>query len=59
VEDTDKIAAQLEKATPYKGVQGTIRWGGMKEYGVNHQILTPVYIGTIKNGEQAIVGRMD
>jgi branched-chain amino acid transport system substrate-binding protein len=59
VEDTDKIAAQLEKATPYKGVQGTIRWGGMKTYGSNHQILTPVYIGAIKNGEQVIIGRMD
>jgi len=59
VEDTDKIAAALEKGTPYKGVQGTISWGGMKSYGVNHQILTPIYIGTIKNGEQAIIGRMD
>jgi branched-chain amino acid transport system substrate-binding protein len=59
VDDTDKIAAQLEKATPYKGVQGTIRWGGMKTYGSNHQILTPVYIGAIKNGEQVIIGRMD
>jgi branched-chain amino acid transport system substrate-binding protein len=59
VEDTDKIAAAMEKESPYKGVQGTIRWGGMKSYGVNHQILTPIYIGTIKNGEQAIIGRVE
>jgi branched-chain amino acid transport system substrate-binding protein len=59
VEDTDKIAASLEKESPYKGVQGTIRWGGMKEYGTNHQILTPTYIGMIKDGKQDIVGRMD
>ena len=59
VDDTDKIAAALEKQSPYKGVQGTIRWGGMKSYGSNHQILTPVYIGTIKNGEQEIIGRME
>jgi branched-chain amino acid transport system substrate-binding protein len=59
VEDTDKIAAALEKESPYQGVQGTIRWGGMKSYGVNHQILTPIYIGTIKNGEQAIIGRVE
>jgi len=59
VDDTDKIRAALEKVSPYKGVQGSIRWGGMKAYGANHQILTPVFIGMIKNGEQVIIGRMD
>jgi len=59
VDDTDKIAAALEKETPYNGVLGPIRWGGMKAYGVNHQILTPVYIGAIKDGKQDIVGRVD
>ncbi|MGP1675722.1 MAG: ABC transporter substrate-binding protein [Burkholderiales bacterium] len=59
VSDTDKIAAALEKETPYQGVQGAIRWGGMKQYGVNHQILTPTFIGMIKDGKQDIVGRMD
>ncbi len=59
VDDTDKIAAALEKQSPYKGAQGTIRWGGMKAYGSNHQILTPTFIGTIKDGKQEIIGRMD
>ncbi|MGP1675723.1 MAG: ABC transporter substrate-binding protein [Burkholderiales bacterium] len=59
VEDPDKIRAALEKQSPYKGVQGTIRWGGMKDYGVNHQILTPIFIGMIKDGKQDIIGRMD
>jgi branched-chain amino acid transport system substrate-binding protein len=59
VEDTDKVRAALEKESPYKGVQGTIRWGGMKAYGSDHQILTPIFIGMIKNGEQVIVGRME
>jgi len=59
VEDTDKVAAALEKAGPYTGLQGPIRWGGMKSYGTNHQILTPTFIGMIKNGEQVIIGRMD
>lgn len=58
-EDTDKVAAEMAKVSSYKGVQGTIRWGGMKDYGVNHQILTPIYIGTIKNGAQEIIGRME
>jgi branched-chain amino acid transport system substrate-binding protein len=59
VEDTDKIRAALEKQAPYKGIQGTIRWGGKKDYGSDHQILTPIFIGSIKNGEQVIIGRMD
>ena len=59
VDDTDKIAAALEKMTPYNGVLGSIRWGGQARYGSNHQILTPVYIGTIKNGGQVIVGRVE
>lgn len=59
VDDTDKIRTALEKESPYKGLQGTIRWGGMKAYGVNHQILTPTFIGMIKNGEQVIIGQMD
>jgi len=59
VANTDKIAAALEKESPYKGIQGTISWGGMKDYGINHQILTPTFIGIIKDGKQEIVGRMD
>lgn len=59
VDDTDKVRAVLDKATPYKGLQGPIRWGGMKAYGVNHQILTPTFIGMIKNGEQVIIGQME
>ena len=59
VDDTDKVRAAMEKLSPYKGIQGTIRWGGMKAYGVNHQILTPTFIGMIKNGEQVIVGKME
>jgi len=59
VDDTEKVRAALDKATPYKGIQGPIRWGGMKAYGVNHQILTPTFIGMIKNGEQVIIGQME
>jgi branched-chain amino acid transport system substrate-binding protein len=59
VEDTDKVRTVLEKLTPYKGVQGTIRWGGMKAYGSNHQILTPTFISMIKDGKGTIIGRME
>ena len=59
IDDTDKIRDALAGAEPYDGIQGTIRWGGASSYGVNHQILTPTFIGMINNGEQVIVGRME
>ena len=59
VEDTDKVRMALEKLTPYKGLQGTIRWGGMKAYGSNHQILTPTFIATLKDGKVVIIGRRE
>ena len=59
VDDTDKIRAAMEKVASHNGVQGTIRWGGIKAYGSNHQILTPTFIGMIKNGDQVIIGRME
>lgn len=59
VDDTDAVRAALAKAGPYAGIQGTIRWGGQKAYGVNQQILTPTFIGTIRNGEQVIIGKME
>lgn len=59
VEDADRVRAELEKLSPYDGMQGAIRWGGMEDYGSNHQILTPVFVGTIRDGGQEIVGRID
>jgi len=59
VEDTDKISAALEKQAPYKRVQGTTRWSGMKEYRSDDRIPTSASIGMIKDGKQDIIGRMD
>lgn len=59
VEDTEAIVAALERNSPYDGIQGEVRWGGKADYGVDHQILTPTFIGMVKNGEQEIIGRID
>lgn len=59
VDDTDKVRAEFEKLSPFPGLQGAVRWGGMDSYGSNHQIITPVFVGTIKNGEQVIAGKID
>ncbi|MGO9774556.1 MAG: ABC transporter substrate-binding protein [Roseiarcus sp.] len=59
VEDTDKVRLAMEKLTPYQGLQGTIRWGGMRAYGSNHQILPPFFVGVIKDGEEVAVDRIE
>jgi len=59
VDDTDKVRAEFEKLSPFSGLQGSVRWGGMDSYGSNHQIITPVFVGMIKNGQQVIAGKID
>ncbi len=59
VEDTEKVRAALEEVAPYEGMQGTIAWGGEKIYGNNHQIQTPVFVGTIQDGQEVIVQKVD
>jgi len=59
VTDTDKIAQEMEKITPYMGIQGKVVWGGKDTYGVNHQILTPLFIGTIKNGQEQVISKIE
>lgn len=59
VEDTDRIVEALQATSPYEGIQGAVSWGGKADYGVDHQILTPTFIGMVKDGEQVIIGRID
>ncbi len=59
VTDTDKVAQEMEKITPYDGIQGKIVWGGKENYGVNHQILTPLFIGTIHDGQEQVLGKIE
>lgn len=59
VEDTDKVREALVAVTPFDGMQGTLVWGGEKLYGNNHQIQTPVFVGTIKDGQEVIVEKIE
>jgi branched-chain amino acid transport system substrate-binding protein len=33
------------------GIYGRVSWGGKREYGVNHQMLSPFYISEVKDGK--------
>ena len=51
--DVTKVRDTLEKMEGYDaGLFGPMSWGGMAEYGVNHQLLLKFWIIEIKNGKQ-------
>jgi len=50
VDDTAKVAKELEALSSFPTVLGSASWTGEKRYGVNHQIDVPFYVGQIKDG---------
>lgn len=60
IDDTAKVVAAFGKALPMKSVQGDeLKLGGMKNYGVDAQIMSVNYIGAIRNGEPVVIGKTD
>lgn len=59
VDDVSKVRAALEKVTPFQGMQGTLVWTGKDYYGSDHQLLVPVFVGIIENGEEKVVSKID
>jgi branched-chain amino acid transport system substrate-binding protein len=58
VDDTAKVAAAFSKALPMKSVQGDeLTIGGKATYGVDAQVMSVNYIGTIRNGEPVVLGK--
>lgn len=50
--DVDKVRDTLEKMEGYDtGVYGPLKWTGMENYGVNHQIQLPFYLVEVKGGK--------
>ncbi|HZS83312.1 MAG TPA: ABC transporter substrate-binding protein [Stellaceae bacterium] len=51
--DVDKVRDALEKLDGYDaGLFGPVRWGGMADYGVNHQLLLKFLIVEVKDGKR-------
>lgn len=52
VEDTTKVRDAVEKIAGYDaGIYGPVRWTGMANYGVDHQLALPFYVVEVKNGK--------
>lgn len=59
VDDTTKVAKELEGLSKFPTVLGPASWTGLKLYGINHQIELPFYVGQIKDGVAVKVATCD
>ena len=59
VEDTTKIRDAMLSIKTYEGVSGKVRWGGKEIYGVDHQLMHPVFIGEIVDEKPKIIFKIE
>lgn len=59
VDDVGKVRAALEQVTPFHGMQGMLSWTGKDSYGSDRQLLVPVFVGVIENGEEKVVTKIE
>jgi branched-chain amino acid transport system substrate-binding protein len=57
--DPDKVVAALENLGEMNTAFGKARWGGMKTYNNNHQLLLPVWITQVRNKKLVLLGLED
>ncbi len=57
VDDVEKIKAVLEKET-FDTPWGKVKYGGAKKFGIPRQLLIPVFISTVKNGNIVVLDRI-
>ena len=53
------MAAAIENLGEMNTVLGKARWGGMKTYNNNHQLLLPVWITQVRNKKLILLGLED
>jgi branched-chain amino acid transport system substrate-binding protein len=57
--DVDKVRDAVPLTEGYDaGVVGPVVWGGMKNYGVNKQLLVPTWIAEVKDGKEVIITKI-
>ncbi len=59
VDDTTKIRDAMLSIKTYDGVSGKVRWGGKDVYGVDHQLMHPVFIGEIQDGKPKVIFKIE
>jgi branched-chain amino acid transport system substrate-binding protein len=59
VDDTTRVAKELEGLRDFPTVLGNASWTGLKRYGIDHQIDLPFYVGKIRDGVAVKVATCD
>ncbi|WP_459615648.1 ABC transporter substrate-binding protein [Bordetella sp. 2513F-2] len=58
--DVTAVRDALEKLEGYDaGLYGAVRWGGMGDYGVDHQLLLKFWMVQVKDGKQAVIQALE
>ncbi|WP_156289661.1 ABC transporter substrate-binding protein [Oceanobacillus salinisoli] len=53
--DTTEVAETLRNMEGFEGIAGELSWTGEENYGINQQLIKPVIVGQIIDGEGVIV----
>jgi len=60
VTDATAVRDSLEKLEGYDaGLYGPVRWGGMGDYGVDHQLLMKFWMVKVQGGKQTVIQALD
>jgi branched-chain amino acid transport system substrate-binding protein len=59
INDPGKIKAAIEGLSPFAGSLGALKWGGKENYGVDHQLYTPVFLTEIKAGQGHVIKKLE
>jgi hypothetical protein len=56
--DTAKVMEIMEKTEEWQTIFGVSKFGGKEHYGIKRQVVTPVYISEVNNGNLVNRGTM-
>ncbi|GGE34514.1 ABC transporter substrate-binding protein [Agaricicola taiwanensis] len=59
VDDTDKILEATLALKDFPSVLGPVNWTGKEQFGRNHQLSAPFYVGQIRNGQAETIATCD
>lgn len=57
--DPEAVRIAIEQLAPFPGTVGALNWGGARDYGVDHQLYTPVFLTEIVGGKGRVIGKID
>ncbi|MDR3468474.1 MAG: ABC transporter substrate-binding protein [Xanthobacteraceae bacterium] len=59
IDDPESIKASIEGLSPFPGSLGPLRWGGKENYGIDHQLYTPVFLTEVREGKGRVISRIE